>query len=68
MQQKVRAINDSDGSRFFLFILCFFPSSLKSAVTYQSLENNQVAGGMQGGVEDLSVKSAECRIDSERAD
>lgn len=58
VQQKVRAINDTDG--FFLFILCFFfSSSLNSAVTYQSLENNQVAGGMQGGMEDLSVKSAE---------
>lgn len=44
---------------FFPFILCFFSSSLNSAVTYQSLENNQVAGGMQGGVEDLSVKSAQ---------
>lgn len=44
----------------FSFILwLFFSSSLNSAVTYQSLENNQVAGGMQGGVEDLSAKSAE---------
>lgn len=59
VQQKVRAINDSDAFRFFLLFFVFFSSSLNSAVTYQSLENNQVAGGMQGGVEDLSVKSAE---------
>lgn len=44
---------------FFLYSLGFFPFSLNSAVTYQSLENNQVAGGMHGGVQDLSVKSAE---------
>lgn len=42
-----------------LWWVLFFLSSLNSAVTYQSLENNQVAGGTQGGVEDLSVKSAE---------
>lgn len=52
----------------FVFFV-FFPSSLSSAVTYQSSENNRVAGGMQGGVEDLSVKSRrERRIDSESAD
>lgn len=44
---------------FFPLFFVFFSSFLNSAVTYQSLENNQVAGGMQGGVEDLSVKSAE---------
>lgn len=52
----------------FVFFF-FFPSSLSSAVTYQSSENNRVAGGTQGGVEDLSVKSRrERRIDSESAD
>lgn len=43
----------------FSFILWLFSSALNSAVTYQSLENNQGAGGMQGGVEDLPVKSEE---------
>lgn len=56
--RKVRAINDTDGFHFSFYSLVF-SSSLNSAVTYQSLENNQVAGGMQGGVEDLSMKSAE---------
>lgn len=40
----------------------FFPFSSNSAVTYQSLENNQVVG-MQGDVEDLSI--TEGRTDSE---
>lgn len=42
-----------------LWWILFFLSPFKSAVTYQSSENHQVAGGTQGGVEDLPVKSAQ---------
>lgn len=42
-----------------LWWILFFLSPFNSAVTYQSSENHQVAGGTQGGVEDLPVKSAQ---------
>lgn len=42
-----------------VLVFVFLSSSLSSAVTYQSVGNSQVAGGMQAGAEDGPLKSAD---------